>query len=172
MTHPVQMIVPLTPDNVLPREDLLFLDSINVGRQWLFEYVLAMYGVLEDLRTVPSRGEDHMYEQFASDLDDSLTLDDPKKFDHLFHLMTKIMDTLRPYVDPISAGLPDHPVEVITFEPFIVPPKGRVLSPVARPKYIASLLTFHLEDPNPNWLHRHEMWKEANDETPEHNRPR
>ena len=168
----MRMIVPLTPRNVLTFDETQFLRSINVNEDWLFEYVLAMYGVMEDLRI--ANREDHMYEQLAGDLGDALMANEPdvfsneaqdrfaKQFDKLFHLMKKVIDQIRPFVDSVSRGLPDKPVEVITFEPFIVPnPRRPTPAPQSEIPYRSSLLTFHLEDPMPNWLVAKGMWEES-----------
>jgi hypothetical protein len=168
----VRMIVPLTPANVLAFEERQFIRELGVTEEWLFEYVLAMYGVMEDLRI--ANREDHMYEQMAGDLGDALMAQEPdvfseeaqarfaQRFDRLFHLMKKVIDQMRPYIDPVSRGLPNAPVEVITFEPLIVPnPHRPTPAPAANIPYRSSVLTFHLEDPHPNWLDRKSMWENA-----------
>lgn len=165
----VRMIVPLTPANVLTADERNFVRELGTDENWVFEYVLAMYGVIQDIRSTGR--DDYLYNQLAGDLGDSIIgMDDlPEsydcqtgfalKFDRLHGLILKVADQLVPYVDSVSRGLPSQPVEVITFEPLIVPnPRRPRPSPVAEIPYRSTVLTFHLEDPKPNWLTKKGMW--------------
>lgn len=155
MSGPVKLIVPITPESAFTVEEINFLREQDLTELWLFEYVLAMWGLIEDSRI--TNHEDMLYEQIAADIGEIIMSNRwdtataatqmwfNQTFDRIYRLMRKLCDQLRPFLGKLPEGLPHQPVQVITYTPFTKQD---------------SILEFHLEDPNPNWLQQQGMWQD------------
>lgn len=123
---PPMMVVPFTPQTAFTLEESSLLKSCNTTETFLFEYVLAMWGLIDDL--IDQR-EDQLYEQLAADLGDLIVgLVDmetaescwfSRQYDQLYALIIRLYQRFKPYLGRVPDGLPGLPVTYMTYHPFV-----------------------------------------------------
>ena len=131
------MVIPITPKNAFTLEEISLLSVCRMSPTYIFEFVLAMWPSMKSLMDLR---EDFLYEHLAVELGDALVAEwseveieteFPLRYDALYALMKRLFERLIPYFATIPDGLPDQPVQTVTYQPFCDS---------------ASLLRFHVED--------------------------
>lgn len=136
--NPQAMIIPITHQTAFTLEESSLLQSCQMSDLYMFEFILAMWGIIDDM--IETR-EDLLYEQLAADLGDTIVGDRPPenvdgnwfahRFDQLYAVVIRLYWLLKPYLGRVPDGTSGMLVSSMTYHPFVSD---------------ASVLRFHVDE--------------------------